>query len=150
MTTLEEEEEAGHFQDYMNKKEAHTYHPSVISCSWSFGGIIHNLRRELLIFFKEMSRVLLQGHKLLRMSVWYWFRVLSGWDTAGRPQVVSCSVGVSVRPISIRSTRRSCLHPQIRIETRVGRRIVPISLSQPAIICLLKIKKIIMKFNSRK
>jgi len=40
----------------------------------------------------------------------------------GHPQVFSRSVGESIHLISIGSTRRSCLHPQIRIEARVGRR----------------------------
>jgi hypothetical protein len=53
------------------------------------------------------------------------------------PQVLNSSVGKSIHPIFIRSTRRFCLHPQIR----VGRRIVPVSLSQPAVICLLEIRK---------
>jgi hypothetical protein len=123
MAALEDEEKAGRFQDNTTKKGVHTYHPFVISCPWSFNGIVHNLCRESLILFGEMSHLLLQGH------------------TAGRPQVLGCRVGVFVHPISIGSTRRSCLYPQIRIETRVSRRIVLVSLSQPAIICLLKIKK---------
>jgi hypothetical protein len=65
----------------------------------------------------------------------------NGWDTTGRLQIIGCSVGESVHLISIGSTKRFCLHPQIRIEIRVGRRIVPISLPQLAIICLLKNKK---------
>jgi hypothetical protein len=39
------------------------------------------------------------------------------------------------------STKRSHLHPQIQIEIRMGQRIVPISLPQPAIIGLLEINK---------
>jgi hypothetical protein len=80
----------------------------------------------------------------------YWLRALNGWDTTGRPQVIGRSVGESVHPIFIKSTKQSCLHPQIRIEIWVGRRIVPVSLPQPAIICLMKIKKEIIIFNSRK
>jgi len=52
--------------------------------------------------------------------------------------------------IFIGSIERSNLHPQIRIEIQMGRRIVPISLPQPAIIGLLKMKKVITIFNSIK
>ena len=103
--------------------------------------IIH---RELLVFFGEMSRVLLQGHDLLRLGA------PNGWDTTSRPLVLFRSVGEPVHPIFIRSTRRSYLHPQIWIEIRMGRRIVLISLPQPAIKGLLKMKKEIIIFNSRK
>jgi hypothetical protein len=51
------------------------------------------------------------------------------------------SVGEPVNLILIGSTRRSYLHSQIQIKIRMGRRIVPMSLPQPAIIGLLKIKK---------
>jgi hypothetical protein len=68
----------------------------------------------------------------------------------GPPQVLGHSIGELVHPIFIGSTRRSYLHPQIRIEIRMGRKIVPISLLQPTIIGLLKIKKEIIIFNSRK
>jgi hypothetical protein len=57
MAALEEEEEqASCSRDHMDKKEAHTYHSSVISSTWLFG---------------EMSRVLLQGHELLRLGAQY-------------------------------------------------------------------------------
>ena len=46
--------------------------------------------------------------------------------------------------------RLSYLHPQIRIEIRIGRMIVPISFPQPTIIGLLKMKKVIIIFNSIK
>jgi hypothetical protein len=59
----------------------------------------------------------------------------------GRLQVLGRRVGEPVNPIFIGSTRRSNLHPQIRIEFQMGQRIVPISLPQPAIIGLLKINK---------
>jgi len=59
----------------------------------------------------------------------------------GRLQVFGRSVGEPIDPICFGSTRRSYLHPQIQIEIRMGRRIVPISLPQPAIIGLLKNKK---------
>jgi hypothetical protein len=107
--------------------------------------IIH---RELLVFFGEMSCVLLLGHDLLRLGARYWLRAPNSWDIMGRSQVLGHSVGEPVHPIFIRSTRRSYLHPQIRIEIQMGWRIVPISLPQSAIIGLLKIKEIII-FNSR-
>ena len=56
-------------------------------------------------------------------------------------QVLGRSVGESVHPISIGSTRRSRLHPQIRIEIQVGRRIVPISLLQSVCYMSLRNKK---------
>ena len=108
------------------------------------------IRRELLIFFGETSCVLLQGHKLLRLGARYWLGALNGWDTTGRLQVLGHCVNDFVHPISIGYTRRSCLHPQIWIEIQMGRMIIPISLPQPVIKCLLKIKKEIIKFNSRK
>jgi len=106
--------------------------------------IIH---REVLVFFGELSHVLLQGHELLRLDARYWLRAPNGWDTTGRLQVLGRSVGELVHPIVIGSTRRSYLHPQIWIEIRMGRRIVHISLSQPAIIGLQKMKKEIIIFN---
>jgi hypothetical protein len=104
----------------------------------------------LLVFFGEMSRVLLQGHKLLRLGARYWLGASNGWDTTGRPQVLGRSVGEPVHPIFIGSTRRSYLHPQIRIKIQMDRRIVSISLPQPAIISVLKMKKEIIIFNSIK
>ena len=108
------------------------------------------IRRELLVFFGEMSCVLLQGHKLLSLGARYWLGAPNDWDTMGRLQVLGRSVGEPIHLIFIGSTRRSYLHPQIRIEIWMSRRIVPISLPQPAIIGLLKIKKEIIIFNSRK
>jgi len=104
----------------------------------------------LLVFFGEMNHVLLQGQKPLSLGARYWLRALNGWDTTGRSQVLDRSVGEPVHLIFIRSTGRSYLHPQILIEIRMGRRIVPISLPQPAIISLLKIEKEIIIFNSIK
>jgi len=100
--------------------------------------------------YNKLSRVLLQGHELLRLGARYWLGAPSGWETTGRPQVLGRSVGEHVYPIFIRSTGRSNLHPQIRIEIRMGRRIISISLPQPAIIGLLKMKKVIIIFNSIK
>jgi hypothetical protein len=108
------------------------------------------LRFEVVVFFGELSHVLLQGHELLRLGARYWLGAPNGWNTKGRPQVLGHSVGKPINPIFIGSTKRSNLHPQIRIEFRKGQRIVPISLPQPAIIGLLKIKKVIIIFNSIK
>jgi len=83
-----------------------------------------------------MSYVLLQGHELLRLDGRYWLGAPNGWDITGHPQVIDHSVEEPIHLIFIRSTWRSYLHPQIWI----GRRIVPISLSQLAIIGLLKMK----------
>jgi hypothetical protein len=74
----------------------------------------------------------------------------NSWNTTGRPQVLGRSVGEPVNPIFIGSIRRSNLHPQIRIEFRMSQRIVSISLPQPVIIGILKIKKLIIIFNSIK
>jgi hypothetical protein len=73
-------------------------------------------------------------YKLLRLGARYRLEAPNGRDTKVRSQVLGRSVGESVHPIFI----------------RVGRKIVPIYLPQLAIICLLKIKKEIIKFNSRK
>jgi hypothetical protein len=96
---------------------------------------------ELSIIRQESFILLFQGHELLRLDARYWWRAPNGWDTTGRPQVFDHSVGEPVNLILIGSTRRSYLHSQIQIKIRMGRRIVPMSLPQPAIIGLLKIKK---------
>jgi hypothetical protein len=99
-----------------------------------------------------MIRVLLQGQELLKLGARYWLGAPNSWDTMGRSQVLCRSVGEPVHLIFLRSTGRSYLHPQIRIEIRMDRRIVPIFLPQPAIISLLKIikKKEIIIFSSIK
>ena len=104
----------------------------------------------MVVFFGELSHVLLQGHELLRQGAQYWLGSPNGWDTTGRPQVLGRSVGEPVHPIFIGSIGLSNLHPQIQIEFRMGQRIVPISLPQSAIIGLLKMKKVIIIFNSLK
>jgi hypothetical protein len=110
---------------------------------------------ELFIIRWESLVLLLQGHellrldarivvarpKLLRLDARYWLWAPNDWDTTGSLQVLGRSVEEPVHPIFIGSTRWSYLYPQIRIEIRMDRRIVPISLPQLAIICLLKIKK---------
>ena len=127
------------------------------TCTTHLWSYVHNnlvelfiIRRELLILLGEISRVLFQGHNLLILGAQYWLGAPNGWDTMSCPQVIVCSVRESVHPIFIGSTKWSCLHPQIQIEIRVGRRIVLVSLPQLIIICLLKIKKKIIIFNSRK
>jgi hypothetical protein len=108
------------------------------------------IRWELLIFFGEMSRMLLQGHKLLRLGARYWLRAPNDWDTMGHPQVLDRSVAEYVHPISIRYTRWSCLHLRIWVKIWLGRRIVLVSLPQLVVICLLEIKTKNIKWNSRK
>jgi len=82
----------------------------------------------VVVFIGELSRVLLQGHELLRLGARNWLRAPNGWNTTGRPQVVGRSVGEPVNPIFIGSTWQSNLHPQIRIKFRMGQNIVPVSL----------------------
>jgi hypothetical protein len=50
MTALEEEKEAGRFENHMTKKRAHTYHLFVISCPSPFDGVVHNPSRVAHIF----------------------------------------------------------------------------------------------------
>jgi len=89
---------------------------------------------KLIIICRESFILLFQGHELFRMGARYWWRAPNGWDTTGHPQVFARSVGEPIDLIFIRSTRRFYLYPQIRM----GLRIIPISLSQPAIIGLQK------------
>jgi len=130
MELEEEEEEAGCSRNRTAKKELHMYHHHI----WSD---LHDHLTELIIIRRELLILLFQGNELLRLGARYWWRAPNSWDTTGRPQVFGCSVGEPVDLIFFGSTRRSHLHPQIWI----GRRIVPISLPQPAIIGLLKIFK---------
>jgi hypothetical protein len=143
MVEQEEVVEAGRSRDEMAKKEAHMF----ITHLWSNA---HDHLVEVLIIHWELSVLLLQGHELLRLGVWYRLGAPDGWDTTSRPQVLGRSVVEPVHLIFIGSTERSYLHPQFRIEIRMGWRIVPISLPQPTIIGLLKIKIEIIIFNSRK
>jgi len=53
------------------------------------------LRLEVIVFLGELSSVLLQGHKLLRLGA------PNGWNTTSRPQVVGRSVGPPDEPTSI-------------------------------------------------
>jgi hypothetical protein len=101
------------------------------------GSNVHDHLMELFIIHRESFILLFQGHELLRLCARYWWRASNGWDTTGRPQVFGRSVGEPIDPIFIGSTRWSYLHPQIRIKIQMGRKIVPISLPQPAIIGLL-------------
>ena len=119
----------------------------IITHPWSN---VHDHLTKLIIIRRESFILLFQGHELLRLGARYWWSAPNGWDTTGRPQVFDRSVGEPVDPIFIGSTRRSYLHPQICIKIWMGRRIVLISLPQPAIISLLKIFKKIIIFNSKK
>jgi hypothetical protein len=130
------------------------YHHSVMPSSWLFREADHDslcvVHTPLWVvhtpligdcIFRWAEPVLLQGHELLRLGARYWLGAPNGWNTTGCPQVLGRSVREPVNPIFIGSTRQSNLYPQIRIEFWMGQRIVPISLPQPAIIGLLKIKK---------
>jgi hypothetical protein len=149
MEAQEEKEEAGCSRnDTAKKRRTRTTH------LWSH---VHDnleeifiIRWESLNFFSEKSCMLLQGRKLLRLGARYGLQAPNGWDTTGHTQVLDCSIEEFMHPIPIGSIRRSYLYPHIWIKIRVGRRIVLVSLSQPAVICLLKIKTKIIKFNSRK
>ena len=110
----EEEEEAGFSWD----------HKVTLWCHVHDNLAKFIIRRELLVFLGEMTRVLLQGHELLRLGA------PNGWGTTGRLQVLGRGVGEPIHLIFIESTGRSYRHPQIRIEIRMDWRIVPISLPQ--------------------
>ena len=104
----EEEEETG---CYTAKKRAHMYHHSVMPMFMIIWTKLFIIRRELLVFLSEMSRVLLQGHELLRLGAWYWLGAPNGWDIMGRPQVLGPSVGEHVHLIFIGYTGWSYLYP---------------------------------------
>jgi hypothetical protein len=106
----------------------------IITHPWSN---LHDHLTELIIIHWESFILLFQGHELLRLGARYWWKAPNGWDTTGWPQVFGRSVREPVDPIIIGSTRRSYLHLQIQIKIQMGRRIIPISLPQPAIIDLL-------------
>jgi hypothetical protein len=149
MEAQEEEEEASHSRDDTVKKK-HT-------CTTHLWSHVHDhlekkfiIRRESLKFFGEMSHMLLQCRKLLRLGARYRLQAPNDWDTTSHTQVLGYSIEESIHTISIASTERSYFHPQIWIKIRVGRRIVLVSLSPPAVICLLEIKTKIIKFNTRK
>ena len=127
MAESEEEEGVGCSRDHTTKKKAHRYHPYMILCPWRSVRVVHNPLRVAYI---------------------------AGWDqpcVVSRPWSPQTGCLILIRssqrlrhyrcPQVIRSTRRYCFHSQIRIKIQVGWRIVSISLPQPAIICLLKIKK---------
>jgi len=136
----EEEEETCHSWDHTTKnRRARTTH------LWShFHDHLTELfiiSRELLILFGEMSCMLLQGHELLRLGVWYRLGAPNGWDTTSCPQVLGRSVGEFIHLISIGSTGQSCLHPHIMIEIWVGQGIIPY-LSLNRLLCVSwKLKK---------
>ena len=106
----------------------------IITHPWSN---LHDHLTELIIIHWESFILLFQGHELLRLGARYWWKAPNGWDTTGWPQVFGRSVREPVDPIIIGSTRRSYFHLQIQIKIQMGRRIIPISLPQPAIIDLL-------------
>jgi hypothetical protein len=143
------EEEANRSRNHTTIKRAHTYLPFVISCPSLFDGVIHSPLRVAHIFWWDEPCVVARPRSLetgysIPIGSFQRLRYYEPFASFGR------NVGKSVHLIFIDSTRRSYLHPQIQIETQVGRRIIPVSLPQSAIVCLLKIKKEIIKFNSRK
>jgi hypothetical protein len=119
-------------------------------CTTYMWSHVHDELAELFINRRELLILLFQGHNLFRLGARYWLGASNSWDTTGHPYVLGRSVGESVHPIFIGSSGWSCLHPQIRIEIQASRRIVLVSLPQLTVICLLKIKKEIIIFNSRK
>ena len=139
--TLEEEEERLVVPGTIGLKRGRTRTTHIWSHIHVHSAEFFIIRRESFIFFSEMGCMFLQGHKLLKLGARYQLRAPNGWDTMSHLQVLGYSVGESIHSISIRSTRRSCIHPQIRIKILEGRRIVHISLPQLDVICLLKIKK---------
>ena len=110
------------------------HHPYLISSPWLFDGAHQNSLRVVDIVISRQWTPQTGCSILMESSQ----RAPNGWDTTSWTQVSSHSVGELVDLIFIGSTRRSHLHPQIWIEIWMGRRIVPISLPQPAIIGLLK------------
>jgi hypothetical protein len=122
-----------------------TNNTNIIICLWSH---LHDYLTELVIIRWELLILLFQCNELLRLGVWYWWRASNSWDTTSQTQVFSRSVGEPVDPIFIGSTRRSRLHPQIWIKIWMGRRIVPISLPQSAIIGFLKIPSVKKSSNA--
>jgi len=93
-----------------------------------------------MINYNLISFLVLNFNYKYRLGTWYWLGAPNDWDTTGRSQVLDRSVEELVHLIFIGSTGRSNLHPQIRIEIWMGRRIVPIYVPRPAIIGLLKWK----------
>ena len=125
----------------MAKKGLHMYHhSSLISSPWPFDGDDHNPSRIVHIVVSR-PQTPQTGCSILME------RAPNDWDTTGQPQVFGRSVEEPVDPIFIGSTRRSYLHPQIHIKIWMDQKIVPISLSQPAIIDLLKI--FLKKYSSQ-
>jgi hypothetical protein len=69
MTMLEEEEKASRSWNHMAKKEAHTYHLSVISCLGPFGGVVHNPPRVAHIFMWDELYVVVRPWLETRCSI---------------------------------------------------------------------------------
>jgi len=66
------------------QKRRHTHTTHLWSHVHDYLAELFIIRRELLVFFGEMSHVLIQGHKLLRLGVRYRLGAPNGWDTTGR------------------------------------------------------------------
>jgi len=91
---------------YNQKGDAHVPHPSVILCPWRSGRVVHNPPRVAYIAGWDHLRVVSRPQSpqtgcsiLIGSSQWL--------RHYGRPQVIGHSVGESVHPIFIGSTRRS-------------------------------------------
>ena len=119
MTVLEEEEETSRFWNHTTKK-IYTRTNHLWSHVYNHMAELFIICRESLIFFSERSRVLLQGHELLRLGARYRLRALNDWDTTGRQQVISRSVGESVHSISIGLVHQTILPPSTNPDRNSG------------------------------
>jgi hypothetical protein len=75
-----------------------------------------------------------------RLLAWSWFQGPSGRYIMSHPHILDRSVEDIINLISIRSTDRSNIQPQIQIEFPMGWRIFLISLIKSGVICFLKNK----------
>jgi hypothetical protein len=102
----------------------------------------------VLVFFGELSRVLLQGHELLRLGARYWLGAPNSWDTTGCPQVLAVVLeSLYTRFLSGPSDDPTSIHKYGNPDgSKDHLHISP----STAIIGLLKMKKEIIIFNSIK
>jgi hypothetical protein len=84
MTALEEE--ASRSRDHTAKKR-YTCTTHMRSNVYDHLAELFIIRRELVIFFGEMRRMLLQDHELLRLGARYRLWAPNGSDTTGHPPV---------------------------------------------------------------
>ena len=78
--------------------------------------------------------------ELWSLSAQNWLRASNGWYILSRSQVLDRIVNVkeTVYRIFIESTRRFFLQSQIQIKIQMGWKVIPLSLLQLSIICILK------------